>query len=127
MPEDHPDKAQRLVPLRVEPIDHESLSYHVEKEDAIPADGETWLDHAYRVDLETLPVADEFGNDVRNGSCTCSDFEYRKHKQAELGILSECKHIAACLIYYARQKVVEESLARKSARKRSRIFQGLKQ
>jgi hypothetical protein len=127
MPEDLPDKAQRLVPLRVEPIEHESLSYHVEKEDAVLTEGETWIDHAYRVDLETLPVTDEFGNEVRNGSCTCRDFECRKNKSAEIGLLAECKHILSALVYYARKKVVEESLARKSARKRSRIFQGLKQ
>jgi hypothetical protein len=127
MPEDLPDKSQRLVPLRVEPIEHESLSYHVESEDAVLAEGETWIDHAYRVDLEAMEVVDEFGNSVRNGTCSCRSFECRNHKIAAQGILSECKHIAYCLVYYARKKVVEESLARKSARKRSRIFQGLKQ
>jgi len=126
MPDDTPN-FQKLVPLRVEPIEHESLSFHVEKEGAVLDEGETWLDHAYRVDLETLPVVDEHQNAVRNGSCTCRDFECRKNKSAELGMLAECKHILASLVYYARIKVIEESNKRKQSIRRNTIFKGLKQ
>jgi hypothetical protein len=125
--DDPPDKSQRLVPLRVEPIEHESLSFHVESEGAVLAEGETWVDHAYRVDLETLPVVDAHGNAVRNSSCTCRNFECRMNKVAESGQIAECKHILSALVFYARIKVVEESNNRKRPMRRTNIFQGLKQ
>ena len=129
MPNTQPpdDNSQRFVHLRVEQDPEESLVFHVESEKYKILDGETWLDHAYRVDLEAIPVQRSDGNTVRNGQCMCGNFDKRRHKDAQNGTESRCKHILAALVFCAENKIVEESNNRKGVtpRRRPSIFSGL--
>lgn len=119
-----PRRAERDInkhPLRIQPIAHESMCFMVESKQSDPADP-NWADNPehppYRVELESGVIDRGNGHRIYNGTCTCPDYSFRKHKKVDQGVIARCDHIRAG-IYGIYDVVMESFVSNRNRRARA--------